>query len=170
MKLLSLLVIACAACASEPAPGTRTAEATRQRCASIATPEVSAATIERMAHASNVIEYENVWKADHPGATSGSISGSQVRALIHSKLAEVQACYAAAQRDARDGGGRVVVRFVIDDAGRVATAHVGANSFGAPEVGCCLVNRVANWRFPQPSAGFVVVEYPFVVRFTGKRN
>jgi TonB family protein len=126
---------------------------------------VSAATVEHLAHASNVIEYENAWKADHPGATTGTISGSEVRSIIHSKMADVQSCYAAALSGG-DGGGRVVVRFLIDEGGRVLTAQVGANSFGTPEVGCCLVNRVASWQFPKPTSGFVSVEYPFVVRIS----
>lgn len=166
MKRLCLLLVGCAACASHPAPTTQGPNATRERCSSFAAPDVSAATVERLAHASNLIDYENAWKADHPGAATGTISGSDVRSLIHSRLSEVQACYAAAMGNASDGGGRVVVRFLIDADGRVTTAHVGANSFGTPEVGCCLVQRVASWRFPKPTNGFVSVEYPFTVRFS----
>jgi outer membrane biosynthesis protein TonB len=165
MKRLSLLLVMCAACASQPSPVRPGPESARPRCSSFAAPDVSAATVERLAHASNVIDYENAWKADHPGATTGTISGAEVRSIVHSKMAEVQRCYAAAISGG-DGGGRVVVRFLIDEAGHVVTAHVGANSFGAPEVGCCLVNRVASWQFPKPTSGFVSVEYPFVVRIS----
>ena len=166
MKRLCLLLMACAACASHPTPTTQGPDATRQRCSSFAASDVSAATVERLAHASNLIDYENAWKAEHPGTVTGTISGTNVRSLIHSKLSEVQGCYAAVMGDASDGGGRVVVRFVIDEGGRVATAHVGANSFGTPEVGCCLVQRVGSWKFPKPTQGFVSVEYPFTVRFS----
>ena len=59
------------------------------------------------------------------------------------------------------------VRFVIDPSGHVPAASIGSSELQAPELGCCVVKRVAQWTFPKPeSAGFVVVEYPFVVHIS----
>jgi len=154
----------CAACASHSAPAPEHAARASQgdTCSSAVGPAVTAATSQRLAKASNVLEYENIWKAEHPGATSGTISGSEVRSRIHSNAEQLRSCYESALGGSSEGG-RVVVRFVIDPAGQVAAAHV-ADSFGAPELDCCVVKRLAQWRFPKPSAGaFVAVEYPFVV-------
>jgi TonB family protein len=157
--------VACAAPAT-PSANSPAREPVARTCSSFARAGVSAATVERLEHASNLIEYENIWKADHPGATSSDIAAGTVRSLIHAKLSQVQACYEAARGRMHEGSGRVVVRFVVDAEGRVATAQIAADSFGAPEVSCCLVEHVAQWQFPKPSAdGFIVVEYPFVVRF-----
>lgn len=63
-----------------------------------------------------------------------------------------------------ESGGRVVVRFVIDRRGGVPSVSLGASELHAPQLGCCVVKRVAQWTFPRPrDASFVVVEYPFVV-------
>jgi TonB family protein len=162
-----LVTLCCAACAGPATPSAKSPqrEPAARSCSSFVGAGVSAASAERLEHASNLIEYENIWKTDHPGATSSEITAGAVRSLIHTKLSEVQACYEAARGRAQ-GSGRVVVRFVIDSEGQVATAQIAANSFDVPEVSCCLVEHIARWEFPRPSAnGFVVVEYPFVVRF-----
>jgi len=160
-----------AACASQSAPDAQEG-ARRPRgdtCSSAVAPDVSAAISARLARTSNVLEYENAWKNEHPGTASGSISGSEVRARIRANLGQIQGCYESALQRGGEGGGRVVVRFVIGASGEVAAAHIG-DSFGDPEVACCVVKRVANWRFPKPSAGeFVAVEYPFVVRLSRAR-
>jgi TonB family protein len=163
-----LVVFCCVACATPATPSANSPprEQAARTCSSFARAAVSAATVERLEHASNLIEYENIWKAAHPGATSSDIAAGTVRSLIHAKLSQVQACYEAARGRMHEGSGRVVVRFVVDAEGRVATAQIAADSFDAPEVSCCLVEHVAQWQFPKPSAdGFIVVEYPFVVRF-----
>ena len=160
IALLGLL--SCIACgASSPAVESSTTPGRRGETCSSAGP--SAAASQRLSAATNLIEYENAWRAEHPGATTGSISGAEVRSLVRSKLSQVHACFAAGRSS--DGSGRVVVRFVIDADGRVSTANLDRGSFGAPEVGCCVVKRVAEWTFPKPSVGdFVTVEYPFTVR------
>jgi TonB family protein len=163
------VVFCCVACAAPATPSAKhpQPEPAPRTCSSFARAGVSAAIIERLEHASNLIEYENIWKAEHPGATSSDIAAGTVRSLIHAKLSQVQACYEAVLGRAHDGGGRVVVRFVINADGQVATAQIASSSFDAPEVSCCLVEHVGQWEFPRPSAdGFVVVEYPFVVRFS----
>ena len=157
----------CVACAGHAGPvaSVHASKQTAEACPTFAKHAVSSASARRLAAASNVLEYENIWKDAHPGSTTGSIGGSAVRALIHSKLSQLEACYRLALDDSGQASGRVVVRFVIDPRGEVAHANIGSNSFGRPDIGCCVLARVAQWRFAAPRGdGFVAVEYPFVVR------
>ena len=59
------------------------------------------------------------------------------------------------------------MRFIVDADGRVPAVSISANDFGAPSVGCCVAKKVAEWSLPRAlEGGFVVVEYPFVVRIS----
>jgi TonB family protein len=163
---LSTLAALCNGCAARSAPPTESVP-TPDTCSSYAERGISAATVHSLEGASNALEYENIWRASHPGTPIGSIPGAGVRATIHAHGADIQACYEAALPSSTETGGRVVVRFVIDPSGHVTSASIGASELKAPELGCCVVKRVAQWTFPKPEgAGFVVVEYPFVVHLS----
>jgi hypothetical protein len=117
-----------------------------------------------LARASNILDYQNVWTEAHPGGSLGALSRADLRSFIRSKNREVSDCYESALEELPDGRGRVVTRFVIDSNGRVAHVSLAASELEAPKVGCCLVQRIAQWAFPGSIHGdFVVVEYPFVV-------
>jgi TonB family protein len=161
-----LIVVICAACSAQTAPVATggTSKRPGETCPSF---DVSADASTRLAGASNVLEYENIWKQTHPGSSTGTISGSAVRSLIRSKQLQLQACYELALEDTHEASGRVVVRFIVDASGQVANANISSNSFDRPDIGCCVLARVADWTFPAPTAdGFVAVEYPFVVRIS----
>jgi TonB family protein len=162
--LSGLLVVICAACAAQSAP-VATGDTSKRPGESCPSFDVSADASTRLAGATNVLEYENIWKQTRPGSSTGTISGSAVRSLIHSKLSQLQACYELALDGTGEASGRVVVRFIVDPSGQVAHANISSNSFGRPDIGCCVLARVAAWAFPAPTGdGFVAVEYPFVVR------
>lgn len=137
-----------------------------ETCDGVTAAEVSEAGSRRLAAATNLLEYESMWKAERPAAAAGSLSASEIRGRIRQGLTQIQTCYQSALSDTRLTGGRVVVRFVIVAEGLVASAHV-SEGFGVPALDCCVVQQVAQWRFPEPSGGnFVTVEYPFVVRLS----
>lgn len=160
-----LLVTFGVACAGAGAPSTaRRADAEEDICSSVAE-GVRPAAVERMGQASNVLEYERIWQAEHPGTAPGTISGTEVRARIRANTAGIQECYESALDRLPAGKGRVVVRFVVAASGSVPAVNIASNDFDAPAVGCCVAKRVAEWKFPSPTNGdFIVVEYPFVVR------
>jgi TonB family protein len=166
--VMSWLCASCATSAATSSPA-REPEVHAERCVSAAAPSVGAAVLQRLGGATNVLEYQDIWKAEHAGAMSGNIGASEVRARVHAKLPEIQACYESALSRSADGAGRVVVRFVIDASGRVAAANIAADSFGSQEVSCCVVRRVAQWSFAPVTGDFVVVEYPFAVRMAHGR-
>lgn len=130
-------------------------------------PAVDAQVAERLAHAANLIEYENTWKEAHPHASLGTLRRDALRSLVRERTPELQRCYEAALGKLPGGSGHVAVRFVIDRAGAVPSVHVASSNFDSPEVACCLANRIARWKLPAPQDGdFVVVEYPFNVRIS----
>lgn len=160
------VLVSCTACAARPAPAT-VGGPPPDTCSSYAQPDVSASTARDLERASNTLEYENTWRASQPATPTGSVSGELVRATIRANATDVQGCYQAALRNSSESGGRVVVRFVIDPSGHVPSASIASSEVQAPELGCCVVKRVAEWTFPKPeNAGFVVVEYPFVVHIS----
>lgn len=166
LVLASFTLCSCAGCATPAAigGGQRAPERRVESCTSAAQADVSAAVLQRLGAASSVLDYQNIWAAEHAGSSAGSAGASEVRARVHAKLPEIQACYQSALSRAASGSGRVVVRFVIDSSGRVPAANIAADSFGSPEVSCCVVRRVAQWSFAPVAGDFVVVEYPFAVR------
>ena len=125
---------------------------------------MSSATSERLSGASNILDYQDVWKNAHPNSALGTLSRTDISSFIRSKNAEISDCYESALEELPDGRGRVVTRFVIDSEGRVPHVSLATSELGAPALGCCLVQRIAQWTFPGSIHGdFVVVEYPFVV-------
>jgi hypothetical protein len=166
-----VVLFLCAACAGRtPSTANGTDVASGEACSSVTQPGISAATAERLERASNVLDYENIWRAENPGTVQGTIGGSEVRARIRSNAGQIRGCYESALDKLPACEGRVIVRFVIDASGHVAAVNITSNDFEAPEVGCCVAKHVAQWTFPSPTnGGFVVVEYPFVVR-TSKSN
>jgi hypothetical protein len=124
-----------------------------------------------MARASNIVEYGELWRGAHPGSALGTVDRSAVHAVIRGQAAQIRTCYEGALGKLHDFRGRVIARFVIDASGKVPTASVQSGELQqAPELGCCLVKRIAQWSFPAPVAGdYVVIEYPFVVSISGGR-
>ena len=130
-------------------------------------PAVDRQISERLARATNVMEYENIWKDAHPRATLGTLRRDALRSLVRERTPELQRCYEAALGTLPDGSGHVAVRLVIDANGRVPSVHVASSNFDSPQVACCLANHIARWTLPTPEGGdFVVVEYPFNVRIS----
>lgn len=159
LGLAALLLAACAA-RTAPPPATTPADT----CSSVTSDDLPRATVEALERATSSLEYEDLWRSAHPGASTGTLNGEQVRAIIRAHSPEVQECYLAALSSSTESGGRVVVRFVIDERGGVPSVSLAASELHAPSLGCCVLKRVAQWTFPRPQDGsFVVVEYPFVV-------
>lgn len=94
---------------------------------------------------------------------TGTINADVIRAVVRRNIAQVRAAYERALRGHPDARGRVVVRFVIGEDGRVLGAEVTENTTGDPAVGADIASAVRSWLFPAPppGSGVVVVSYPF---------
>ena len=95
-------------------------------------------------------------------AVKGSISKEIVRRVIRRHIREVKYCYEQQLIKNKALAGRVVMKFTISEAGRVASAASVSNSTGNGAVATCVAGKVRRWVFPQPKNGVAVVTYPFV--------
>jgi hypothetical protein len=75
---------------------------------------------------------------------------------------ELRACYDEGLRKDADLGGKVTMRFTINEDGSVGDVRPVCTSLPDPEVVSCMVNRFGQLRFPKPSGGRLTVFYPIM--------
>lgn len=93
----------------------------------------------------------------------GSIDREAVRRAIRAILNEIKNCYERRLQSNSNLSGKVVIRFVIGDQGRVRQASTKSSTLNDPTVESCVAARIRNQRFPDPPEGTVAeVDYPFV--------
>lgn len=93
----------------------------------------------------------------------GSIDREAVRRAIRAILNEIKNCYERRLQSNSNLGGKVVIRFVIGDQGRVRQASTKSTTLNDAVVESCVAARIKNQRFPDPPEGTVAeVDYPFV--------
>lgn len=93
----------------------------------------------------------------------GSIDREAVRRAIRAILNEIKNCYERRLQSNSNLGGKVVIRFVIGDQGRVRQASTKSTTLNDATVESCVAARIRNQRFPDPPEGTVAeVDYPFV--------
>jgi TonB family protein len=101
-------------------------------------------------------------------AVRGSLSKEIIRRIIRRHINEVRYCYQVELQANPDLYGRVIVRFVIQPNGQVATARVASSTMNNRRVERCIAQAVRRWLFPKPrGGGIVIVSYPFVLHSTG---
>lgn len=84
-----------------------------------------------------------------------------IRRVVREKSDSVRHCYERALQRTPGLGGRVVLRWVLQD-GRVRGARVAHDEVGGG-VGTCIARGMGHWRFPS-LAGAIDVTYPWVFR------
>jgi len=96
----------------------------------------------------------------------GSLDKEILRRVIRRHLNEVRFCYEKELGPNKKAiGGRVELKLVIDETGKVVTSEVASSSLGNPAVGSCVAAAGRRWEFPSVSGGGIVeVHYPFVFR------
>lgn len=94
---------------------------------------------------------------------SGTIDREAVRRVIRSILPQIKSCYERELRVKKGLEGKVVIRFVIMEQGRVKSAGTKSSSMGNSTVESCVAARIREARFPEPPVGSEAeVDYPFV--------
>jgi TonB family protein len=98
----------------------------------------------------------------------GSLDKEIIRRIIRRHINEVRYCYQVELQNNPNLYGRVIVRFVIQPNGQVATARVASSTLRNSRVERCIASAVRRWLFPKPrGGGIVIVNYPFVLRSAG---
>jgi len=106
-----------------------------------------------------------------PIVGGGTLTKSEIRHGINRGMPGIQHCYEKGLLILPSLSGRVVVEFMIRQAGRVTSAKIASSTMTFPSVEACIVKRVKQLRFPRPKGGGIVkVSYPFVFRTAGSRR
>ncbi len=93
----------------------------------------------------------------------GPLSMEAIRAVIARHRAQIRYCYNKELTLAPDLGGKVVLRFTIEERGYIASVVDTLNTTDSANLARCMRDRVRTWRFPAPrGGGTVVVNYPFL--------
>ncbi|MEO5666636.1 MAG: AgmX/PglI C-terminal domain-containing protein, partial [Bdellovibrionota bacterium] len=93
------------------------------------------------------------------------LSRDEVGKVIHAKISEIRYCYESSMLRKPELEGKLVIDFVISNAGRVRTANVKETSVEDERLNECILKRLARWEFPKPKSGVeVAVSYPFIFK------
>ncbi len=102
-------------------------------------------------------------------SVEGGLTMEQIEAIIIRNMGQITYCYEQGLQTKPDLSGRVRVKFLIGQAGRVTTAGVASSSVRSAKVEGCIVKRLQAWNFPRPVGGVSVkVVYPFTLRRVGQ--
>jgi TonB family protein len=99
-------------------------------------------------------------KAADPDASQGSLPPEIVHRMVAPQRAEIGKCYQAELQKTPDLSGRLVVRFVIDGAGKVTSVQIDESLHS--DVDSCVAAVFQAITFPKPKGGTVTVRYPLV--------
>lgn len=101
------------------------------------------------------------------GEITGGLDREVIAQYIKSKLGEILYCYERQLSANPELFGKVAVRFSIGGNGAVETQRIGDSTLRNAMVEGCILQKVANWKFPVPEGGTkVLVTYPFLFKST----
>ena len=99
----------------------------------------------------------------------GALDRDIIRRIVRAHINEVRHCYNQGLARLPELRGRVAVRFVITNAGEVASSVVQETDLRDITVANCIAQAAKRWRFPRPTGdGVVLVTYPFVLEPGGR--
>ena len=88
-----------------------------------------------------------------------------IRRVVFGEVDRFNRCYIAGLAKNAKLEGSVLLRFVIDPSGAVASGQSeAASTMPDKEVVACVVQELKTLRFPRPNGGFVTVVYPLVFK------
>ncbi len=91
---------------------------------------------------------------------NGRLPPEVIQRIVRQNTGRFRLCYENGLRTDPTLHGRVVVKFVIDRSGGVATAADGGSELPDNGVVSCIVRAFQSLSFPQPEGGIVTVVYP----------
>jgi hypothetical protein len=96
------------------------------------------------------------------------VDREEIAKVINQHLNEISACYERSMLKEGSFGGKLVVEWAIDGAGRVSLARVANATVPSPTVGGCILTQLKRWLFKAPRGGGTVrVSYPFMFQSVG---
>lgn len=101
------------------------------------------------------------------GGSQGSIDREAVAKVVNSHLQEIRGCYERALLKDPALAGKVVLEWVINTSGRVASVKTKTSTLRNSAVEGCIMNELKGWVFPVPRGGQVIITYPFLFNSVG---
>ena len=93
---------------------------------------------------------------------SGGLNGQDIVLVIRKNLNPIRHCYDRLLQRSPNSGGKIKVRFVVAQDGRVSSASVVSSTISDATMKSCVASQVRRWKFPRPRGGSsVTVNYPF---------
>jgi hypothetical protein len=99
-------------------------------------------------------------------STKGSIDRDALRKVIDSHSAEISDCYERAMIAGGSFGGKMVVEWAIDAAGRASKTRVVSTDVKSTQFAGCVLQAIGRWQYPS-AHDRVVVRFPFHVNAVG---
>ncbi len=97
----------------------------------------------------------------------GGLDREVIATYIKSQLGQILYCYERQLSANKDLFGKVAVKFTIGSSGKVEAQNIGDSTLHNATVEGCILNKVAQWKFPTPQGGTKVnVTYPFLFKST----
>lgn len=94
---------------------------------------------------------------------AGGMDKEAIRRVIREHIREIRSCYERELQRSPDLYGKLVLEWDIEDEGRVSRVAVKSNALGNDSVAGCIMNRLKQWKFPDPPKDQIGrVVYPFV--------
>lgn len=98
---------------------------------------------------------------------SGGLDKEIIAALIRKNIGHILYCYERSLSANPNLFGKVSVRFTIGGSGKVESQKIGETTLRDKRVESCMLEKISNWKFPEPKGGVqVVVTYPFLFKTT----
>jgi TonB family protein len=103
---------------------------------------------------------------ENPEVT-GYLDSDKISQVIKQKQSLIKACYEIGLRRNTGINGKVVVKFTINESGKVIEASIEESTLGDPIVEKCILRMIERLTFPPPEKGQVTVTYPFIFSVMG---
>lgn len=101
-------------------------------------------------------------RAADGGVGVARIAPAEIQRVVRGRFDIFRKCYEDGLRVNPNLEGKVVVRFVIDRQGYVASATDAGSTIPDPQVVDCVVRGYTSLVFPKPDGGIVTVVYPII--------
>ena len=96
---------------------------------------------------------------------TGHVDASVIRRVVLRRVAALRACYERQLRVKPGLAGKLVVKWTIDERGRVKDVEIVEDTLNDEAVASCVTRIVRRMRFPRPAGGQETqITYPFVFR------
>jgi hypothetical protein len=151
------------ALAEEPMPVSRAPSRRNVWLVGAATAAAAALMVFALPHVIHRNGQESVSVLEDAFAESFSpgLDKNAIRQVVHAHLDEVRKCYEDQLKSNPSLSGKLLIRFILSEAGTVSEAAVKKSTIPSPAVSSCIVERVKMWTFPAAKGIVGVVEYPF---------